>query len=531
MAMVCLTLCLAVGFGCSTAKRLENLESDVDGLLDAAQGELFPDKAPEEIRLVGSEPELPEDLAREIEAGEVKVDLRRALELAAHFNRSYATAKETLYSSALSLRSAQHDWDWTPSANVASIFSVNQQPSYTTLQNTGRLGFSKRLAAGGRLAGSLAVSTIRYFSGDRSLSISSLAALTLTQPLLRGSSTAIAREGLTQAERNLIYALRRFVMTREDLQISVARKYYEVLNAEDALEIARASWNGFKTSQERSEAMADANRVNQFEVDQARQRVLTAETSVVSREEALQTAQDNLKLALAIPLEVKLVVERQDLDRLLNLELPRPPMTLDEAVELALSQRLDFATDQDEVEDAKRGLNVAEDNMRTKLDVTLSAEAASKAKNRLSSIRALSADYSAQVDLDLPFDRMDETIALKRAIIAYQQKLRNLEQSRDELVLQLRLAWQQLQTYEKNITIQKNSVTLAERRVENTQLLFEGGRIEIRELLDSQDDLSSAKTALTSALVNHRICWLTLLYHLGNPEVDAESFWSKGLEM
>lgn len=531
MAIFSLALCLVVGYGCSTAARLENLESDVDGLLDAAQGELFADRPPEEIRLAGGEMELPEDLAQEISTGQVKVDLRRALELAARFNRSYATAKETLYASALSLRSAQHDWEWTPYANMVSIFSVDQQPSFSTLQSSERLGFSKRLAAGGRLAGSLAVSTLRFFSGDHSLSISSLAALTLTQPLLRGSSTEIAREGLTQAERNLIYALRRFVMTREELQISIAKKYYEVLNAEDALEIARASWNGFKTSQERSEAMSDANRVNQFEVDQARQRVLTAETNVVSREEALQTAQDNLKLALSIPLEVKLMVERQDLDRLLNLELPRPPMTLEEAVELALSQRLDFATDQDEVADARRGLNVAEDNMRTKLDVTLNAEAASEAKNRLSSIRALSADYTAQVDLDLPFDRTNETIALKRAIIAYQQKLRNLDQARDELVLQLRLTWQQLQTYEKNITIQKNSVKLAERRVENTQLLFEGGRIEIRELLDSQDDLSSAKTALTSALVNHRICWLNLLYHLGNPEVDAESFWSKGLEM
>jgi len=206
-------------------------------------------------------------------------------------------------------------------------------------------------------------------------------------------------------------------------------------------------------------------------------------------------------------------------------------MTLSEAVELALKQRLDFATESDQVEDARRQVNVAEDNMRAKLDLTLDARAASEVKNKLSAIKFNSADYTAQVDLDLPFDRLPETVALKRMIIAYQKSQRDYVKAKDQLVLDLRLAWQQLQTYEKNIAIQKNSVRLAERRVENTRLLFEGGRIEIRELLDSQDDLSSARTSLSSALVNHRICWLNLLYQLGSPNVDAETFWSEGLEI
>ncbi|MCQ2397127.1 MAG: TolC family protein, partial [Lentisphaeria bacterium] len=462
--------------GCSTPKRLASLNDDVDELLTSAQQVAFPGSEPETIRLQEVDPEA----AKAEYPSYLKLNLRETLRMAAQNNRSYQNARETLFSSALSLRRVLHEWEWNPTNNFSAIFGIDQQPPFSTLSTNSSLGFSKKFAAGGRLAGKLATSTLRYFSGDKSLSISSLASLTLTQPLLQGFNTTVARENLTQAERNLIYALRTYARSRQNLQISIARKYYAVLNAEDALDIARKSYASFQSSLERSEAMADANRVNQFEVDQARQKVLTAETTLVGREEDLETAKDQLKLALALPLDTDLEVERDDLDRLLEITLPKPPMTLEEAVEIALKQRLDYATLRDGIEDARRAVTIAEDAMKTRLDLTLDAQAASKAKNRLSSIRALSADYSAQIDLNLPFDRLDETIALRRAIISYQQALRNCEDAHDELVLELRLTWKQLETYAKNITIQKNSVELAKRRVENTQLLFEGGRIEIR---------------------------------------------------
>ncbi len=513
--------------GCSTDKRLDSLNQEVDGLLTSAQQVAFPDSAPETIRLHEIDPEAP----RVEYPSHIKLNLRETLEMAAKNNRSYQTSKEGLYNSALALRRVLHDWEWNPTNNFAAIFGVDQDPSYSTLGTEASIGFTKKFTAGGRLAGKLATTSLRYFSGDKSLSIASMASLTLTQPLLQGFDTTVARENLTQAERNLIYALRTYARSRQNLQISIARQYYAVLNAEVALEIAKKSYASFQASQERSEAMADANRVNQFEVDQARQKVLSAETTLVSREEDLETAKDQLKLALALPLDTDLEVEATDLSRLLEITLPKPPMTLEEAVELAIKQRLDYATLCDAVEDARRAVVIAEDAMRTKLDLTLDARAASDAKNRLSSIRFLSADYTAQVDMDLPFDRLDETIALRQAIIAYQQALRKRDISHDELILELRLAWKKLESYSKDITIQKNSVELAKRRVENTQLLFEGGRIEIRELLDSQDSLSSASNSLTNALVNHRIGWLTLLYDLGAPDVDPDTLWGEALEL
>jgi outer membrane protein TolC len=104
-------------------------------------------------------------------------------------------------------------------------------------------------------------------------------------------------------------------------------------------------------------------------------------------------------------------------------------MTLDEAVETALRQRLDFATVRDRLADAERAVAIAEDDMRMKLDVSASATASSPTRNRISTPRFADADYSVGLDVDLPLDRTDEAIALKRAQIALEQQRRQIDAS------------------------------------------------------------------------------------------------------
>jgi outer membrane protein TolC len=358
-----------------------------------------------------------------------------------------------------------------------------------------------------------------------------LAQLTLTQPLLGGSGALVAREPLTQAERNLIYALRTYVRTRSALLIQIATDYYDVLNAEADLRIGEMSYESLKYSRERSEAMGEGGRVTQIDVDQAKQRVLTAESNLVTYREAIQNAKDALKVALAIPLSTEIEVDSRDMEILQTMTLPRPTMTLDEAVETALRQRLDFATVRDRLADAERAVAIAEDDMRMKLDVSASATASSPTRNRISTPRFADADYSVGLDVDLPLDRTDEAIALKRAQIALEQQRRQIDASRENLVKSLRLTWNNLRAYELKINIQKISIALAEKRVENTRLLFEDGRIAIREYLDAQDDLSNARNSLIQQLVSHRMCWLKFLHELEELHVDPVTFWTPRLEV
>ena len=56
-------------------------------------------------------------------------------------------------------------------------------------------------------------------------------------------------------------------------------------------------------------------KVTQIDIGQARQRVLTAESSLVTCQANLRSAQDRLKIALAIPLGTEIAVDAADLEK------------------------------------------------------------------------------------------------------------------------------------------------------------------------------------------------------------------------
>ena len=529
-ALPILFAALALLASCTTQKRLTRLDREVAGLLDEAQAKHFgADAVPERLSIDGYAPfPAPED-----PASAVQLNLRRALELAARHSRDYQSAKETLYNAALSLRGAQHAWEWNPTHNLAALLGIRQEPqSETTFSTDASLGFSRRLLSGGRIAGSIALSTLRYFSGDHSVSMQTIANLTVNQPLLRGAGALVAREPLTQAERNLIYALRNYVRTREALLITIADLYYDVLNAGADLRVAEQSLASFQYSARRSEAMGEfGGKVTQIDIGQARQRVLTAESSLVTCQANLRSAQDRLKIALAIPLDTEIAVDAADLEAMLAKPLPAPQGTLEEAVETALRQRLDLANQQDQLADAERAIRIAEDDMRAEVNLAGSATARSQRRNRLATPRFGDAEYSLGLEIDLPFDRTDELIALRRAQIAAQRQKRELDAAHDEIIRSLRSTWVNLEAYARRVEIQKLSVSLAEQRVENSRMLFEDGRIAIRDYLDAQDDLSTARNSLTQQLVAHRMSWLQLLYQLDELKVDPATLWTERLEI
>lgn len=516
--------------GCTTGERLATLRHDTAQLLQEAQFSLFGrDVQVEVLDIDAYQPwRPPGDSPAKI----LRMDLRQTLEIAARHSRSYQNARETLYSSALSLRGQQHAWDWNPTNNFSALLGIDQDPSSTTFSSSSSLGFTKRFLSGGRLSASLAMATLRYCTGDRRVSIQSLANLTLNQPLLAGSGPLVNREPLTQAERNLIYALRSYIRTREQLLINVADLYYAVLNAEANLRISEQNHASLEYSLKLSEAKREGGRVTQSDVDQARQRLLNAQSNIVSAREAIQNAKDDLKIALAIPLDQEIEVDRTDMEMLEKHVLPRPAIPLETAVSQALSRRLDFATVRDRLEDAERAVKIAEDGMRAKLDFTASAAAAGGHGNsHIGFPRIGGTDFSFGLNAELPLDRLQQTIVLRRAQIALAQQKREVDAARDSLVRNLRRTWNNLRSYAQRVEIQKMAISIALRRVENNRLLFEDGRIAIREYLDSQDDLSNARNSLAQQLVSHRKCWLQLLYELDELKVDPQTLWTSQLNI
>jgi len=100
----------------------------------------------------------------------------------------------------------------------------------------------------------------------------------------------------------------------------------------------------------------------------------------------------------------------------------------------------------------------------------------------------------------LPLDRKSERNAYRNALITFTRSQRDYENSVDGVKFDIRNAYRQLRERAESYRIQQLSLKLAERRVENNQLLLDAGRAEVRLLLDSQNALVRAQNDLISKL-------------------------------
>ena len=209
-----------------------------------------------------------------------------------------------------------------------------------------------------------------------------------------------------------------------------------------------------------------------FQVDQARQKELTAKSSVITRGEDYQSSKDDLKRVLGLPLSVEIETERGDLDRLMLGSLPEPPMSFEAACDQALACRLDFATVNGRLADAERQVLVRRDELRAHLDLTLTGHATSPTDSRLRGIDFDNGRYTVGLGGDLPIDQTNELAAYRLALISAARRRRDVSIERDRIVADLRSVWRRLASVRQNYEIQRLSVDLAEKRIESTELLF-----------------------------------------------------------
>ena len=112
-----------------------------------------------------------------------------------------------------------------PPPNVANsfLYATRATGTQTSVLNMGTMaGVGKLFNSGGRLLAGFANQLVFNFVGKNSFQprVQSFIPLTIVQPFLRGGGRAVTLEGLTQAERNLVYALRNFALFRQQFTVA-----------------------------------------------------------------------------------------------------------------------------------------------------------------------------------------------------------------------------------------------------------------------------------------------------------------------
>lgn len=89
----------------------------------------------------------------------------------------------------------------------------------------------------------------------------------------------------------------------------------------------------------------------------------------------------------------------------------------------------------------------------------------------------------------------------------------------------MREAARSLAQARENYGIQRQAVAVAERRIASVDLFLQAGRAQIRDVLEAQEALVSARNALTAALVSRRGAELVLLRDLERLRVNDDGEW------
>lgn len=534
--------------GCSAKHYRRAADKEVYGILQAYEQQVlgetnaftvntrYSDRAPKDIP--------PSEIISDRTATNRRViNLEEALRLAVLHSREYQTEKERLYLEALSLTGARYEF--TPQFIANSTAQVEGFESTVTQTKNGeprrvdthtlrgsvgsQVGVSQLLKTGGQLSLALGNDLVRYFTGKpdgvaRNSAINILS-VNLSQPLLAGFGINNPLvEALTQAERDVVYAIRTFSVYQEQFAVDTVNSYFDLLTLKD---IVRNNYRNY-TNRVEFTVYLDARSVDRerkSNVDDARTAELSARTSYINSLASYMTQLDAFKIRLGLPIAEDLFLDDRDLDNLIQAGLPQVNLSREAAFKLALQNQLEILNAIDRFEDSKRKVRVAADQLRAELGLFSNASLSSEGPDDYSNFDPDKIRYTAGVRLNLPIDRLRQRNTYRATLISFESQIRSLGLVLDNYKNRIDRGLRTIEQARLNYLNGLESLNVAKRRVENNSMLLEAGRATPRDLREAQDSLIDAENTLSVLYAAYLNARLGLMVNIGVIEIEPASFW------
>lgn len=415
-------------------------------------------------------------------------------------------------------------------ATTATTAAVPQflQKQVTTLvtENTltaqGNLGVSMLTRTGARLAADFTTDFLRFLSGTVPNASDSSLAFSITQPLLRGAGYRATMETLTQAERDLLYAIRDFTQYRKTFTVDIASRYYRTLEARDAARNAYIAYTAFETSLDAMRALQREDQATSSQLGLVEQAALKYKRIWINSVRGYEQLLDDLKIAMGVPVETKVILDESELA---SLNIEEPGMSADESMQAALVTRLDLYNSRNSLEDTERKVKIAAQDLLPQLDISGRYEVTGNPKNDRVNLNFDRRRLSGGATLDLRLDKKADRNAYRASMIAQQRAARTLDLEEETVRSAIRTDWRDLEVARKQHEIALSGIAQAQRRLEEETLNRELGLGTARDLIDAQQDLIEAKDALTSALISHTLTRLRLWKDMGVLYIKKDGDW------
>ena len=276
-----------------------------------------------------------------------------AVELGTINSRTYQSIREDLYLAALPVTQQRFTFTWQWAAIENAVRQWAGASALVGHQDNWNLGssasVSKMFSTGALLTMSFANNTVfNFLSGANGLTSTSTVNVNMIQPLLQGGGKAVTLEPLTQAERNLFYEIRAYARFREQFYLSIALgssvpntlaqaagtggggspisvlaslgiastdvagqfvAYYPTLYREVDMAVDKKYVQDLEKALLLYEGLLEGGQVSPLQVDQVRSTLLGGRNAVLTDNQFVVNALDQLKLQLGIPVNAPLILD------------------------------------------------------------------------------------------------------------------------------------------------------------------------------------------------------------------------------
>ncbi|MCH8251618.1 MAG: TolC family protein [Planctomycetes bacterium] len=453
------------------------------------------------------------------------LDLPTALSIAFTSSRRFKDREEALYLRGLGFTLTRYNFGPILNSTVSYLWTnvedgINDDSAGLTF------GASQVLHTGGDLSVSSALNTSRaddpnLFDVHQSVLFNSSIQVNLRQPLLRGAGYEASHESLTQGERDLIYEIRAFELFRQDFSIEVAGDYYRLVSQQRRLANDERNYLDATFDREKAEALRQVDRNQDDDVFLAQRREIDAEDALLVARTDYQLALDNFKILLGLPTAAAIDIVADEPEFL--------PVRVDpdSTVQVAYHNRLDLHTARDRLEDTERRVRLAKNALLPDWDVTIDYRFDSDTDRALRKATPEHWTTTLGVDFEIPVNRKAERNAYRSAQIGLERARRDYARLLDEVRRDILDQVRELAQLEKRIRLQTDKMAQDEKAVAVTQIRYEAGDADNRDLLDARQGLIDAQNSLIALKVQHFTARLRLLRNTGVMFVNVNGMWQE----
>ncbi len=427
-------------------------------------------------------------------------EIGSAVSQALKANRNFITGLESVERADLNLEYELSEYDWKVSPNSRLAYTDDGNGNGVKFAPEIGCDFSKKFMSGTKFFFS------PKFSKMGKQVLTNMRAM-ITQPLFRGLGYWYTTARVQGASFQYRAAVRNMHVARVKLIVKVITSIYDIIKLEEVVRLNEESCERLGGCVTAARLKEKIGLSDSLDVYRAETELRHAEENLTNAQERLQEGYDLFRELLALPMDLPIKVcapmQYYDLE-----------CDMDEAIQTALSYRIEIDQAQDNIYEQKRIVSWADQNLWPDLNLLLDYQVA---KNRLGARFEdengqeyftydwykkrpnWTVGFSSQSDLH----RSGEKLFYDNSLLAMDAAYRNMEQTEVNVTMEVKRALRTLKLTSKRIELQEEQIKTAEGELYLSQIKFSRGMANNFDVIQAEKNLRTAHIAYLSAVVDH----------------------------